>query len=185
MNTLDFSLTSIAVAPDRKRNRQGKARVLNQEQLARLFEAMPSDRDRLLFGICYFTAARISEALALQVEDIGPESISFRAATTKTGEARQAMLDGNLSQLIHAYIEIPESGYLFPGRHGRGRMRRQSADRILRDASQAIGLDGVSTHSFRRSFVTQQRKLGRTPHQIRQLTGHKSLGSLLEYFGAS
>jgi integrase/recombinase XerD len=182
---LDFSLQSIAVAPDRKRMRHGKARVLREDELAQLFDALPTDRDRLVFGICYFCAARVTETLCLEVADIGPESISFRGANTKTGESRQAMVDDNLAQLIDAYIEIPESGYLFPGRHGRGRMRRQSADRILRDASQAIGLDGVSTHSFRRSFVTQQRALGRTPHQIRQLTGHKSLGSLLEYFGAS
>lgn len=113
------------------------------------------------------------------------DAISFRGVNTKTGESRQAMIDANLSQLLENYVEMPESGYVFPGRHGRGRMRRQSADRILRETCQGIGLDGVSTHSFRRSFVTQQRKLGRTPHQIKQLTGHKSLGSLLEYFGAA
>lgn len=44
--SLDFSLQTIEVAPDRKRMRHGKARVLNEKQLGELFEALPTDRDR-------------------------------------------------------------------------------------------------------------------------------------------
>ena len=44
--------------------------------------------------------------------------------------------------------------YLFPGRHGRGSIHKASAARILRDACRKLELEGVSTHSFRRTTLT-------------------------------
>ncbi len=200
----DFKLADVAVAPDRKSKRSGKARVLSPDEMVQLFDAMKSDRDRAMFGICYFCAGRIAEVLALRVEDIGEDSIVFRASTTKTGQSRTAMITPPLRKLLDAYI-VEESGPLFPGeliqkpsrkyqkadaakpvkenKRIDGHLSTQSADKVLRAVCEGLGLKGISTHSFRRSFVSQQVNLGRTPHQIQQLTGHKSLGSLLEYFG--
>ena len=178
----NFSLTDVVVAADRKHDRNGKAKILDPDELSKLFESFESDRDRLVFGLCYFTGSRISEVLSLQCEDVGVDSIVFKADRTKTGESRTAQIIQPLRMLLDAYL-VEESGALFPGRHGRGQMTRQAADLILREACDRVGLEGVSTHSFRRSFVTTLAKEGRTPSQIRKLTGHKSLGSLLEYFG--
>jgi integrase/recombinase XerD len=182
MFSADFSLTDVTVAADRKVDRNGKARVLNQDELEQLFGAMESSRDRALFGICFFCGARISEVLALDVADIGEGLITFKASNTKTRESRQARIVAQLQALLDDYL-IEDKGAVFPGRHGRGKLTRRGADLILREACDRAGLDGVSTHSFRRSFVTQLAKDGRTPSQIKKLTGHKSLGSLLEYFG--
>jgi integrase/recombinase XerD len=182
MFSADFSLDDVTVAADRKVDRNGKARVLDQAELEQLFGAMESSRDRALFAICFFCGARISEVLALDVPDIGEGLITFKASTTKTGESRQARIVPQLQAMLDDYL-VEDKGAVFPGRHGRGKLTRRGADSILRDACQRIGLEGVSTHSFRRSFVTQLVKSGKTPHQIRQLTGHKSMGSLLEYFG--
>jgi integrase/recombinase XerD len=182
MFSADFALDDVTVAPDRKVDRNGKARVLDASELERLFGALPSERDRVLFAVAYFCGARISEVLKLRIEDIGAGVITFKASNTKTGESRQARIIAPLATLLEGYV-VEESGALFPGRHGRGHMTRQAADQILRDTCERVGIEGVSTHSFRRSFVSQQVKLGRSPHQISQLTGHKSLGSLLEYYG--
>jgi integrase/recombinase XerD len=179
----NFALTDVKVAADRKHDRNGKAKILDPSELSKLFEAFNCDRDRLVFGLCYFTGSRITEVLSLHCEDVGDDSVMFKADRTKTGDSRTAQIIKPLRALLDAYL-VEESGALFPGRHGRGQMTRQAADLILREACKDVGLEGVSTHSFRRSFVTALAKEGRTPSQIRQLTGHKSLGSLLEYFGA-
>lgn len=94
--------------------------------------------------------------------------------------------------LVTLESELPESGDVFPGRHGRGRLTRQGADLVLREACERVGLVGVSTHSFRRSFgawrsqsfMTQMKEEGKTPVQIGEYTGHRNLASLLHYFGA-
>ncbi len=45
--------------------------------------------------------------------------------------------------------------YLFPGRHGRGYIHKGSADTILRNACKKLELEGISTHSFRRTALTR------------------------------
>lgn len=61
-----------------KIQRNGQAEVLTDDQLQELFSVL-SPTDRLLFGICYYTSCRISEALQLIREDIVGERIVFRA----------------------------------------------------------------------------------------------------------
>jgi integrase/recombinase XerD len=174
MFSADFSLDDVTVAADRKVDRNGKSRVLDQAELEQLFGAFTSSRDRALFGICYFCGGRISEVLALDVTDMAEGLITFKASTTKTGECRQSRIVPQLQAMLDDYL-TEETGPVFAGHHGRGRLTLRGADSILRKACKRIGLQGVSTHSFRRSFVTELVKAGKTPHQIRQLTG--------EYYG--
>ena len=191
-----FDLSDLPVAADAKNDRCGKAAILSPEVLSQLFQVMGSERDLALFSICYFTASRISEALALKHDALADGVITFRSATTKTKTTRQAEIHPSLRTVLDEYFAVREretgtrqrramlEGYLFPGRWGRGHMSRQAADKLLRESCKAVGLKGVSTHSFRRSFVTEMVRAGRTPSQIQRYTGHKNLGSLMHYFGA-
>jgi integrase/recombinase XerD len=47
-----------------------------------------------------------------------------------------------------------------------------------------LGLEGVSTHSFRRTLATAAVRRGVSLHVVQQVTGHKSLGSLGHYLEA-
>jgi integrase/recombinase XerD len=60
-------------------------------------------------------------------------------------------------------------------------MSTQAADKALRATCAALGLQGVSTHSFRRSFATGALKRGVDLPTIQRVTGHKNLGSLGHY----
>jgi integrase/recombinase XerD len=60
-------------------------------------------------------------------------------------------------------------------------MSRQAADKALRQTCATLALEGVSTHSFRRSFATGALKRGVGLPTIQRVTGHKSLGSLGHY----
>ena len=62
---------------------------------------------------------------------------------------------------------------------------RQAADKALRATCARIGLEGVSTHSFRRSLAQSAVGRGVPLHVVQKLTGHKSLGSLGEYLTAT
>ena len=180
---LDFTLVDLPTPSDGKNNRSGKAAILKPKQLEELFDELVNERDRFLFGICYFTASRITETLRLERADIVQQTITFHGRNTKTKTTRQAAMHPTLVTLMEEY-ELPTVGPLFPGRHGQGQLTRQGADWLLREACERLGWVGVSTHSFRRSFVTQMAAEGKTPAQIQRYTGHKNLASLLHYFGA-
>ena len=64
-------------------------------------------------------------------------------------------------------------------------MSRQAADKALRATCLAAGIEGVSTHSFRRSMAQSAVKRGVPLHVVQRITGHKSLGSLGECLHAT
>ncbi len=122
-------------------------------------EGLPTERDQALFGICLYTTARINEACSLHTADVyGADGrvrnrITFRRATTKgKQETRSVPVSPELRQLLEGYRS--DRPYLFPGRWGRGHICPESADAILRAAFNRLGIEGASTHSFRRTAIT-------------------------------
>jgi len=65
-----------------------------------------------------------------------------------------------LQSLLIAYYPQPRTWFLFPGRHSKGHLHPDSAAKILRDACYKLDLEGVSTHSFRRTALTQMSNAG-------------------------
>ncbi len=164
----------------------GQAKVLTGPELERLFkEGFPTTRDRCLFAICLFTGCRVSEALALETTDLGNNTITFRKSTTKGKlKTRQISITPALATFIDEY-HPPASGALFPGMHGRGHLSRFTADRLLKEACRRIGVEGVSTHSFRRTALTQMHNAGIPLKHIQEISGHHDLGTLQRYLEVS
>ena len=173
---------------------QGKAAVISQADLERMFgdEGFQSFRDRALFGLCRYTAARISEVCQMKISDVFLPSgkvkaeIVFRSETTK-GEYGQKLVkvSPNLRVLLEAY-EVPQKGlYLFPGRHGRGHINPVSASHIFKEVCDRLELHHVSTHSFRRTAINRMREAGFLLEEIQRISGHKSLDGLSHYLEVS
>jgi integrase/recombinase XerD len=169
-----------------KVNGNGQGKVLTPAELEKLFEeGFTRERDRALFAICLFTGCRISEALALQTTDIKGGTITFRKSTTK-GKLKTRAVDipEALATILAEYKAAP--GYLFPGMPGRSlHLTRFMADKILREATERIGVEGVSTHSFRRTALTQMHNAGIPLRHIQEISGHGDLGTLQRYLEVS
>ncbi|HEY9814460.1 MAG TPA: site-specific integrase [Candidatus Obscuribacterales bacterium] len=160
----------------------GQARVLTGEEIQRLFaDGLSCDRDRALFGLCLYTGCRISEALTLQVDDLQGDILTLRRRNTKGKlQTRSLHIHPVLANLLAAYA--PASGYLFPGMPGRSpHLTRFSADKILRAACRRVGLQGISTHSFRRTALTTMSNAGIPLRHIQDISGHRSLATLQRY----
>lgn len=160
---------------------QGQAKILTKADIGKLFRyGLQTERDRALFGVLLYCGCRVSEALELTTDDIKGNVLTLRKGTTKGKIAiRQIDIHPRLAELLQAYSPAP--GYLFPGRHGKGHMTRAGADRILREASTVVGLEGVSTHSFRRTALTTMSNAGVPLWVIQEVSGHKSLSELQRY----
>ena len=173
---------------------QGKAAVISQADLDRMFGdgGFQSFRDRALFGLCRYTAARISEVCQMKISDVlmptgkVKAEIVFRSETTK-GEYGQktVKVSPDLRMLLEAY-EVPQKGlYLFPGRHGRGHINPVSASHIFKEVCDRLELHHVSTHSFRRTAINRMRGAGFLLEEIQRISGHKSLDGLSHYLEVS
>ena len=170
----------------------GQAKILTQAEIERLFcEGFQSDRDRALFGVCLYTACRIAEACSLMVKDIYTNSgavrstINFRKANTKGKlQTRTIPVIEDLRSLLTSWKPNAGQTYLFPGRHRCHHWRHlhpDSADRILREAFERAGIEGASTHSFRRTALTQMSNAGIPLRIIQEISGYSNLEQLQRY----
>ena len=60
-----------------------------------------------------------------------------------------------------------------------------SADAILRSACKKLEIEGVSTHSFRRTALTRMSDAGVPLRHIQAISGHKTLSALERYLGVT
>jgi integrase/recombinase XerD len=122
--------------------------------------------------------------LALQTTDIKGETLTLRKSTTK-GKLKTRVVDiqPGLAKLLQAHQVKP--GFLFPGGRPGQPMTRFMADKILKKACERIGLVGVSTHSFRRTALTQMSSAGIPLRHIQEISGHNDLGTLQRYLEVS
>lgn len=167
-----------------KVNGNGQGKIFTSDELRLLFsEGLRSPRDRAIFGICFYTGCRISEALALNTTDICGEEITFRRAITKGQLKTRAMfIQPELADLLAKYQPRRVPGPLFPGVRGvTERLTRSSGDKILREACKRLGVEGVSTHSFRRTALTMMSSAGVPLRTIMEISGHSSLSDLQCY----
>ncbi len=151
----------------------------------------PSDgpltlRNRALLELLYSTGARISEAVGLDVDDIDTEgrTVLLRG---KGGKQRLVPVGRPAVQALDAYLvrgrpELARRGRgtlaapaIFLNVRG-GRLSRQSAWQVLRDAAERAGItSGVSPHMLRHSFATHLLEGGADVRVVQELLGHASV----------
>jgi len=141
-----------------------------------------------VFGICLYGATRIREACSLRTADVytrkgTPRSdLIIRKENTKGKLATRTIpVIEELRSLLIDYYPQPRRWFLFPGRHGKGHLHPDSAGRILKQACHQLDLEGISTHSFRRTALTQMSNAGIPLRVIQKISGHHSLDVLQEY----
>ncbi|MEO0644817.1 MAG: site-specific integrase [Cyanobacteria bacterium J06650_10] len=165
-----------------KSNRNGQAEIWGNQ----LDEVMSdlSPKMQVIFSICRYSGCRISEARQLKTSDLVGNCIVFRKVTTKGKATRQVTIHPELSAVLDA-ADLPESGYLFPGRSGMRPITRQACDKALRKVCDRINLEGHSTHSFRRTTLTSLSNRKVPLRVIQEISGHKSLQELQRYLEVS
>ena len=174
-----------------KINRQGQAKVLTEQELRELFAVgLLTPRDRLLFGICLYTGCRIGEACSLRWHDIVEGTITFRIENTKTRASRSVAMSSRLQDLLAEYQREQEqerfgSLFVFRGKRVGSHLCPSMAHKILKGATDRIGVQGVSTHSFRRTALTMMCRKGVNLRVIQKISGHKSLNVLAHYLEVS
>ena len=120
----------------------GRAKILTQAELDRLFErGFVTPRDKLLFAVTYYCACRVSEALSLTAQDLDKGVVTLRKSTTKGKTATRTL---PMHPKLNQYLE-------------------------------------ASTHSFRRTALTNMSNRNVPIRVIQQISGHSSLTALQRY----
>jgi integrase len=147
-------------------------------------------RDYLLAMVGFSSALRISDILALRVNDIWDGKYPTESITVKekkTGKTKTFAVTENLKKAIKEYIKEYKptdlDNYVFFSRKGENKpLTRQRADQILSTAADWIGIKTpFSSHSLRKTFAYHAWRAGTDPFILMRLLNHSSPSQLLHY----
>ncbi|MEH1805383.1 tyrosine-type recombinase/integrase [Nostoc sp.] len=189
-----------------KNDREGQAAILSYADCSKIRTQIRSRKYKLLFDLAYYTGERWGALVQLRVSDVYSEDgtpreyINFRARTRKAKpnskrkaqypakrKNRQVPVHLVLKEVLLGYKPEPDSLWLFPGREGDKPITLRWGDAILRAAVERAGLSvkGISTHSTRRTFITNLANKGINLAMIKKITGHSDLKVLSAYIEVS
>ena len=174
-----------------KVNRSGKAKVLSQDERDVIKSHLP-EKYRLIAEILYWSAGRIGEVLSIRVRNLVPATgmVILERQTTKTKTTREVYLPPELmNDLIRRAngLQLKGNDFLFFNQSPTQStqftrpLSSQSFDKELRRVCDWNGLSGISSHSFRRTQLTELYRDGWSLREIQHISGHRSLQSLQEY----
>jgi integrase/recombinase XerD len=154
-------------------------------------------RDRALLELLYGTGARISEAVGLDVDDLGLQapadgSGTLLRLTGKGGKDRIVPLGSYARQALDAYLVRGRPALAAASRRASvtpavflnargGRLTRQGAWGVLKAAADKAGLAQISPHTLRHSFATHLLDGGADVRVVQELLGHASVTTTQVY----
>lgn len=181
------------LAPPRIPKRLPKA--LSLSEITMIIDAPPKEgiglRDRALLELLYATGARVSELVALNLEDVKSPSDELQEVSAlrlfgkgrkervvPVGRFARSALDQYLIR-IRPTLAKSESNKsaraLFLNQRG-GRLTRQGAWAIVMESARRAGLEKeVSPHALRHSFATHLLDGGADVRVVQELLGHASV----------
>jgi len=146
-------------------------------------------RDRAMLEVLYSTGMRVSELIALNVEDVDLTSNVVRVQG-KGKKRRVIPLGPGAVQTILHFLDLRrndprvgqfDSDALFINKHGH-RLSTRSVRRKLDKYLLEAGLDlSVSPHTLRHSFATHMLRRGADLRSVQEMLGHQSLSTTQIY----
>lgn len=190
---LEQSPVRSARAPRLERHLPG---YLDRDRTEALFAAAESrasgddagQRDLAILELFYSSGLRLSELTGLNLLDLDllGDQVKVRG---KGRKERLVPLGSRASRVLRRYLETRERlaarmgadrQAVFLNPRGK-RLTPRSVQRIVHRAFDAIGVDGLKTHSLRHTFATHLLDNGADLRAVQELLGHASLSTTQIY----
>ncbi|WP_417371838.1 tyrosine-type recombinase/integrase [Gelidibacter japonicus] len=171
-----------------------QAKVISANEMKRLLAVVEtgkhSARNRIAIMLSYYAGLRVGEIAALKNSDVFDkdfnvkDQIQLKAAYTKGNKARVVFVSDKLKREIRAFAKsvsnlVADRPFLVTQKNTPFSPNTlcQLFGKLYSDA----GIDGASSHSGRRSFITKLAHSGISPKVIMTLAGHQHLTTTQRY----
>jgi integrase/recombinase XerD len=163
--------------------------VLSPEEVERLLDAAPGLKYKAALSVAYGAGLRVSEVVALKVDDIDSARMVIRVDQGKGRKDRYVMLAPTLLALLRSWWREANArgtmlphGWLFPGQDPLNPLSARQLNRACHAAAEAAGITKrVSPHSLRHAFATHLLEHKEDIRIIQVLLGHKKLETTALY----
>lgn len=144
-----------------------------------------SERNYMLFVTGINSGLRISDILRLRVRDV--KRPYFNLKEQKTTKTKRIAMTPSLQRELKAYVEDKEDHeFLFQSREGLNKpIGRSMAYKILRQAADYVSLEGIGTHTLRKTFGYHFYQQYKDPALLQEIFNHSSEEITLRYIGVN
>ena len=178
-----------------------QAKVLNQDELKRLLKIVRftrhRERNRLIVLFSFLAGRRACELAQLKIKDVISEAdevkdtIYLKSYQTKGNSDQQVIVSETLRREIGQYIS--KNQYLLDNRDGnllrsqktRQGFSSQTIQNLFRFLYQEAHIENASSHSGRRSFITNLSEKGVSVRVIQELARHSRMVKTQRYIDVS
>ena len=179
-----------------KKTMAKQAKVLNSTEIRRVLDYVATRkhalRNRALVMIMFNTGMRVSEVASLRIRDVIDSEgnikneIRLLAENTKTNEARTVFVNEKLRKELEQYARLlkgtnTNNKFFYSQKLTSDGFTANTLTQHFHYLYKRVGLDGASSHSSRRTFITTLANKGIGVRVIMGLSGHKALSSVQCY----
>lgn len=168
-------------------------KAISLEQIEQILKATSSNtptgyRDTAILEFMYATGARISEVVALDVDDLDLDRKVVKLSG-KGNKERLVPIGDYAQQALSKYLvssrpslvgSAVDAAAFFRNQRG-GRLSRQGIWGVVTKACQTAKIDGVTPHTLRHSFATHLLEGGADIRVVQELLGHSSVATTQIY----
>lgn len=172
------------------------AKTLTSSDLRRLLGYISTTRhairNRALVLITYYAGLRVGEVAALRIRDVTDETGDIReefilpAEYTKRGHARVVFVNRKLRRELTQYLSSldqtqPNQALFGTQKHPSRGFTPNTLAQLFHQLYRDAGITGGSSHSGRRTFITNLAQKGVGVRVLATLAGHKHIGTTQAY----
>jgi integrase/recombinase XerD len=164
-------------------------KVLNEDELARLFKALQNTKHKTMLFTAYSAGLRVSEVVNLKVKHIDSQRMQIFVENSKGKKDRYVALSPILLDILRAYLKRSKprpKNYLFESEQTFTAFPTRSAQRIFQMTKEKAGIKKeVGIHCLRHSFATHLLEKGTDIRYIKEILGHFNIKTTERYLHVS
>ena len=169
-----------------------QAKTLTAEELRRVLDHVAtrkhSVRNRALVSFSFYAGCRVGEISSLLYTDVVDaegnvrSEVVLRAENTKTREARTVFVNARLKKELQAYITCyqptnPNAKLFYSQKSTSDGYNANTLTQFFHYLYKRAGIYGASSHSGRRTFITNLANKGISVRVLASLAGHRNIST--------
>ena len=173
-----------------------QAKTLNQQELRKVLDYISTRkhaaRNRAMLMTTFLSGMRVGEVSSLRMKDVLDaegnvrNEIRLTPEMTKGDSARIVFVNERLRKELEQYLRIhksnsPDSKLFYSQKKTSNGFNSNTLTQHFHFLYKRAGLDGASSHSGRRTFITNLASKGVGVRVLMNLAGHKSIATTQAY----